>query len=107
MLPLNFVKGFASVGVIPDSGVYRAIEPELDEEAFNELKSSIDATNDAWVGEVCLLLKRRAAAAKPEDIEAMRVLKAKSEAEVKSGLCGAPITLAQLRRKYTRDGKLT
>ena len=107
MLPLNFVKGFASVGDIPDSGVYRTIEPELDLAAFNELKGSIDATNDDWCGEVCQLLKRRAASANPDDIEAMRVLKAKSDAEAEAGLCGKPITLAQLRRKYTRHGKLS
>jgi len=106
MLPLNFVKGFASVGDVPDSGVYRAVEPELDEATFNELKGSIDATNDEWACEVCRLLERRAASAKPDDLEAMRVLKAKSDAEVEAGLCGAPITLAQLRRKYTRHGRL-
>lgn len=106
-LPLNFVLGFASVGDIPDSGVYRAVEPEIDEEAFRDLKGSIDATNDSWCGEVCRLLGRRAASAGPEEREAIHVLKAKSDAEAQAGLCGAPISLAQLRRKYNRFGKLS
>ena len=106
LLPLNFVKGFASVGEIEDSGVYRPVKPELGEGAFAELKDSIDADNDVWLAEVCALLQRRAAHATPDELEAMRVLKAKSDAEVAAGLCGAPISRAELRRKYTRGGKL-
>lgn len=105
-LPLNFVRGFQSVGDISDSGVYRAIEPELDEVAFAELRASIDATNDTWLGDVCSLLRRRAATAMPEQLEAMRVLKAKSDNESVAGLCGTPLTRAQLVRKYTRGGQL-
>ena len=103
---MNFVRGFQSVGDIPDSGVYRAIEPALDEVAFAELRASIDATNDEWLGDVCSLLRRRAAAATPAQVDAMRVLKAKSDKEAVAGLCGTPITRAQLVRKYTRGGRL-
>ena len=70
LLPLNFAKGFASVGDIADSGVYRPIEPELGLEEFNDLYNSIDATNAEWLEEVCAMLKKRAASAKPADREA-------------------------------------
>lgn len=105
-LPYKFAAGFESVGEIPDSHVYRTIEPTMDEEAFAELRASVDATNDAWLTEVCSLMKRRAKQARPADVEAMRVLKEKSDAEAANGLCSGPITLNQLRRKYTRQGKL-
>jgi len=105
-LPLNFAKGFASVGDIPESGVYRPIAPELDEEAFETLRGSIDATNAEWLDEVCDSLAKKAKSAKPDDIEAMRVLKAKSDDEARAGLCGQPLTRSQLLRKYTRNGKL-
>ena len=105
-LPLNFARGFASVGEIPDSGIYRPVEPELDEATFAELAQSIDDTNESWLSEVCDLLKRNADKAKPEDLEAMRVLKAKSDSEAATGLCGHGLTRHQLMRKYTRNGKL-
>ena len=105
MLPYKFATGFESVGDIPDSGVYRPIESVLDDAAADELRESVDATNEAWLGEVCALLGRRARKAEPGEVEAMRVLKEKSDAEAKSGLCGAPITLNQLRHKYTRGGR--
>ena len=106
MLPYKFATGFESVGDIPDSHVYRTVEPALDDEAFAELREAVDATNDEWLNEVCSLMQRRAARARPADIDAMRVLKEKSDAEAASGLCSKPITLNQLRRKYTRRGKL-
>jgi len=106
MLPYKFATGFESVGEIPDSGVYRRVESVLDDQAADELRKSVDATNEAWLGEVCGLLRRRAEKAGPEEAEAMRVLKAKSDAEAASGLCAKPITLNQLLRKYTRKGKL-
>ena len=106
MLPLNFARGFVSVGQIPDSGVYRPIDPDIDEEAFETLRESIDATNESWLGEVCALLETRAKTGKPDDLEAMRVLKTKSDGEAVSGLCGQPLTRSQLARKYTRGGKL-
>lgn len=105
LLPYKFATGFESVGDIPDSGVYRHLESVLDDQAADELRKSVDASNEAWLGEVCGLLSRRAAAAGPEEAEAMRVLKAKSDAEAASGLCAQPITLNQLKRKYTRKGK--
>ena len=43
--------------------------------------------------------------AEPNEVEAMRALKEKSDAEAVSGLCGRPLTLNQLRHKYTRGGK--
>ena len=105
MLPYKFVTGFESVGDIPDSGVYRRIESVMDDAAADELRASVDATNEAWLSEVNELLRRRAGKSNPKEIEAMRVLKTKSDAEAESGLCGKPITLNQLRRKYTRGGK--
>ena len=105
MLPYKFATGFESVGDIPDSGVYRHIESILDDQAADELRKSVDATNEAWLNEVCGLLRRRAAKAGPEEKEAMRVLKAKSDAEAAAGLCSRPISLGHLKRKYTRKGK--
>ena len=105
-LAVNFVRGFAAVGDVPDSGVYRPIEPELDAAAFEALRASIDATNGEWLGEVCSLLERRARAATGDQRAHMRQLKAKSDAEHMRGLGGVPLTRAQLVRKYTRGGKL-
>ena len=50
MMPLNFAKGFPSVGCIPDSGVYRPIEPSLSEEEFQEVYQSIETppTKRGW-----------------------------------------------------------
>jgi len=105
-LPLNFVRGFVSVGEIPDSGVYRAVEPELDATAFEELRASLDASNGQWLDEVCALLRRRALAASPEQVAQLRELKSKSDKEVASGFGDVPLTRAQLIRKYFRDGRL-
>ena len=106
LLPLNFVRGFQSVGDVPDSGVHRPVEPELDAAAFEELRASVDATNSEWLGEVCSLLERRARVATSEQRDHMRQLKAKSDKEVASGLGGVPLTRGQLERKYTRGGVL-
>ena len=105
LLPYKFATGFESVGDIPDSGVYRHLESVLDDQAADELRKSVDASNEAWLDEVCGLLRRRAARAGPEEVEAMRVLKAKSDVEAASDLCSAPITYGHLKRKYTRKGK--
>ena len=105
LLPYKFATGFESVGDIPDSGVYRHIESILDDQAADELRKSVDASNEAWLHEVCGLLRRRAAKAGPEEKEAMRVLKAKSDVEAASDLCSAPITYGHLKRKYMRKGK--
>ena len=105
-LPVNFVRGFQAVGDVPDSGVHRAVEPELDAAAFEVLRASIDATNADWLSEVCSLLERRARTASAEQLGHMRELKAKSDKEVASGLCGVPLTRAQLVRRYTRGGRL-
>ena len=106
LLPLNFAKGFASVGDIADSGVYRPIEPELGLEEFNDLYNSIDATNAEWLEEVCAMLKKRAASAKPADREAMAELKTKTLAEAQKGLCSKPFNKSELLRKYQRPGGL-
>ena len=106
LLPLNFAKGFASVGDIADSGVYRPIEPELALEEFNELYNSIDATNAEWLEEVCAMLRRRATSAKPVDQEAMKELKAKTLAEAQKNLCSKPFDKSELLRRYQRPGGL-
>ena len=103
-MPLNFAKGFTSVGEIDDSHVYRPIEPDLSEEEFKELHSSIDATNEEWLEHVCAMMQRRAKSAKPRDREAMGALKAKTLAEAQQGLCSGLMSKREVLRKYKTDG---
>ena len=105
-LPVNFVRGFRSMGHIADSGVFRGIEPTLTETEFDELYATLDATNSAWLDEVCELLGRRARSASGESKSQLEQLHARSEKEVTDGLIGRPMTKAQLVKKYTRDGSL-
>ena len=107
LLPLNFAKGFPSVGDIPDSGVYRPIEPSLSEEEFKEAYQSIDSSNEEWLEEVCGMMQRRAKSAKPAEREAMRVLKAKTVAEAQQGFCSGLLNKRQLQAKYKdKNGRL-
>ena len=107
LLPLNFAKGFPSVGHIPDSGVYRPIEPVLSEEEFQEAYQSIDSSNEAWLEEVCEMMQRRAKSAKPAERDAMRVLKAKTMAEEQQGFCSKLMNKRQLQGKYKdKNGRL-
>ena len=107
MLPINFVRGFKSVGNVPDSGVFRAVEPEPTQAEFDALYEAIDATNGEWLDEVCSLLGRRAYRADSDERANIEELFARSMKEVDDGLVGAPMTKAQLLRKYTRDGRMT
>ena len=103
-LPLNFAKGFTSVGNIQDSHVYRPVEPDLSEEEFQKLHESIDATNEEWLEQVCTMMQRRAKSAKPREREAMRVLKAKTLTEAQQGLCSGLMSKRDVLRKYKADG---
>jgi hypothetical protein len=105
-MPVNFVRGFPSVGEIPDSGMFREEEPELSAEEFGQLFNSIDATNAEWLEEVCDLLRVRAVRATGPAREALRDLQARTEKEVASGLLAPAMTRAQLLDKYLRDGRL-
>ena len=106
-MPLNFAKGFTSYGRVDDSQVYRPVEPELSEEAFQELYSSIEATNAQWLEQVCTTLQRRADGANRREREAMRVLKAKTLKEADQGLCSGLMSKNEVLEKYrSSDGKL-
>ena len=106
-MPLNFAKGFTSYGKVDDSCVYRPVEPELSEEAFQELYDSIEATNAQWLEQVCATLQRRAEGANPRQRNAMHVLKAKTLKEVDQGLCSGLMSKQEVLSKYwTSDGNL-
>ena len=106
-LPLNFAKGFQSVGNISDSRVYRPVEPELSEEEFQQVHDSIESTNAEWLEQVCAMLQRRAKAAKPREREILHMVKAKTLKEQEQGLCSGLMSKAEVLRKYaTSNGKL-
>jgi hypothetical protein len=105
-LPVNFVRGFPSVGNIPDSGVFRPVEPDVSSEEFAELYASIDSTNEEWLDSVCDHLRAQAGRAGGQNRTNLEDLVARTDKEAADGLIGEPISKAELMRKYTRGGRL-
>ena len=102
-MPLNFLRGFDVLGDIADSGVYRPLPERLSLDEFSRLYNGIMETNEQWLSEVTHMLSRRAERSSASDLES---LEAATRKEVERGHIGPAMTEHELRRRFTRDGRL-
>ena len=99
-LPRNYLHGFPVVGVIPDSGVLRSCPPTVTEEDFWAGYHALMLTNDAWAQHVASVVHDSRQRARGKHLDMLRTAWANTKDEIRQGLCGKPLTLAQLRQKY-------
>ena len=99
-LPVNFVRGFTSIGEIPDSGVYRPVAPELSPEEFGQLFATLEATNEEWLDRSTHILRERASRASDDELRIMRGVVEQSNKEVGKGFGPPAMTRSELLRKY-------
>ena len=106
-LPRNFLLGFPVTGVVPDSGVLRPIPTAGSEEAFWAGFKRTMATNNSWATTLASAVNSEGLSAHGRRRELLRRSWDLTKNEVAQGFASQPMTLAELKRKYSlADGNL-
>ena len=99
-LPKAYMQGFPVTGVIPDSHVLRP-QPSADpEDVFWCGYRETMRDNDRWSAQLARQVGERAQSAKRAQLNLLQRSWELTKADIKTGVCGKPMTLAQLRAKY-------
>jgi hypothetical protein len=99
-LPRAYLSGFPVTGVLPDSHVLRP-QPAADpEELFWTRYHDTMRSNDQWAEQLATKVADQARSAPRKRLALLRQSWELTKADIRSGFCGKPMTLAQLRAKY-------
>jgi len=101
-LPNALLHGMEVIGDIPDSGVFRVIEPTIDSEKFAVSYERVMSTNDGWTDNLCNLLKKKVSKMDRESLEYKELvtLEQITEREVTKNLLGKSMTRKEVEKKY-------
>ena len=107
LLPMGFLVGFRVVGIIPDSGVHRPLDPPPlgDLQAFQQHHDTTMATNVQWAADVAKTVSTNAKRAMrdkahPERLATLHEVWDATMKEVKGMWMGPGLTLDELLDQY-------
>jgi len=101
-IPYCMHYGFEVCGRIPDSGVFRQVDPNMTSAEFDKVYEEVmdPAANLAWVNDLVHELRDDAESASGTRQTQLATLEALTAKEISKGLVGQPMTLEQLLAQY-------